>query len=274
MKYMKVVAGLTVALAALPGVSQAQLAYAAKQVNLRAGPGMEYPVVAILLAGVPVTVQGCLADYHWCDVEAGPSRGWVYGANIVYPYQGANVPVISYGSVIGIGVLAFSVVNYWDQHYVGRPWYPQRHRWINRPPPPPHAPPVQRPAPPEQRGPTGPDHRYKLNRYRQGPKACHWPHHNSASKVRHSARRNPGRLTGGPGKKSRDLPPDEIKITPGRPGVLDRAWAYLSKVSPGSGQLSLQRHERTTHCGWRATRVHGNQGSRRQGRHGGTRSGT
>ena len=155
MKYMKVVAGLTVALAALPGVSQAQLAYAAKQVNLRAGPGMEYPVVAILLAGVPVTVQGCLADYHWCDVEAGPSRGWVYGANIVYPYQGANVPVISYGSVIGIGVLAFSVVNYWDQHYVGRPWYPQRHRWINRPPPPPHAPPVQRPAPPEQRGPTG-----------------------------------------------------------------------------------------------------------------------
>ena len=164
MKYLKLVAGLTVALAALPGVSQAQLAYAAKQVNLRAGPGMEYPVVAILLAGVPVTVQGCVADYRWCDVEAGPSRGWVYGANIVYPYQGANVPVINYGAMIGIGILAYSVASYWDQHYVGRPWYPQRQRWINRPPPPPHARPVQRPAPPEHRAPSGhppvpPEHR-------------------------------------------------------------------------------------------------------------------
>ena len=164
MKYMKLVAALTVALAALPGASQAQLAYAAKQVNLRAGPGMEYPVIAILLAGVPVTVQGCVADYRWCDVEAGPSRGWVYGANIVYPYQGSNVPVISYGAMIGIGILAYSVASYWDQHYVGRPWYPQRQRWINRPPPPPHAPPVQRPAPPDHRGPTGhpqvpPEHR-------------------------------------------------------------------------------------------------------------------
>jgi uncharacterized protein YraI len=163
MKYLNVVAGLTVALAAMPGFSQPQLAYAAKQVNLRAGPGMEYPVIAILLAGVPVTVQGCVADYRWCDVEAGPSRGWVYGANIVYPYQGANVPVINYGAMIGISVLAFSVASYWDQHYVGRPWYPQRQRWINRPPPP-HAPPVHRPAPPEHRVPSGhpaaqPEHR-------------------------------------------------------------------------------------------------------------------
>ena len=157
MKCLNAVAGLVVGLAALPGFSQPQLAYAAKQVNLRAGPGMEYPVIAILLAGVPVTVQGCVADYHWCDVEAGPSRGWVYGANIVYPYQGTNVPVISYGAMIGIGILAFSVASYWDQHYIGRPWYPQRQRWINRPPPAalPHAPPVQRPAPPEHRVPSG-----------------------------------------------------------------------------------------------------------------------
>jgi uncharacterized protein YraI len=141
MKSLKLVVGLTVALAALPGISQAQLAYAAKQVNLRAGPGMEYP--------------GCVADYRWCDVEAGPSRGWVYGGNIVYPYQGSNVPVISYGAMIGIGILAYSVTSYWDQHYIGRPWYPQRQRWIHRPPPPPHARPVQRPALPEHRAPAG-----------------------------------------------------------------------------------------------------------------------
>lgn len=135
MNYFKVLGLLVVALAALPTASLAQSAYAAKELNLRAGPSTDYPVVAVLPASTAVFVQGCLSDYRWCDVVAGPSRGWVYAGNIVYPYRGANVPVATYGAAIGFGVLAFSVANYWDSHYVGRPWYPQRHLWINRPPP-------------------------------------------------------------------------------------------------------------------------------------------
>jgi uncharacterized protein YraI len=169
MKYLKVLAGLLVALAALPATSHAQLAYAAKQANLRAGPGPDYPVVAILLAGVPVTVQGCLSDYRWCDVMAGTNRGWIYAANIVYPYQGSNVPVISYGAVLGIGILAFSVASYWDHHYVGRPWYAQRQRWIGRPPPP-VAPGRHRPAPPEHRPPVGAHPPQQFQRPGDGPR--------------------------------------------------------------------------------------------------------
>ncbi len=132
MKYSKILGAITVALAVLPATAFAQVGYVSRQVNLRAGPATEYPVVATLLPGVEIVVQGCLSDYRWCDVVVGPNRGWVYAANIVYPYQGANVPVLTYGALIGLGIVAFSVGDYWDHHYHGRPWYPQRQHWVDR----------------------------------------------------------------------------------------------------------------------------------------------
>ena len=122
-----------VAAAAIGTASAQVVAFTAKDVHLRAGPALEYPVVAILPAGVEILVEGCLGDYQWCDVVAGPNRGWVYAGNIVYPYQGANVPVLNYGTVIGLGIITFSVGNYWDHYYRGRPWYSQRQVWIDRP---------------------------------------------------------------------------------------------------------------------------------------------
>ena len=139
-----------VALAVVPARAQAQqLAYVSKEVNLRAGPSSDYPVVAILGAGVSITVQGCMSDYRWCDVSVGDNRGWLYAGNIVYPYQGASVPLLTYGTAIGIGVIAFSVGHYWDDYYRARPWYPQRQHWIDRHPPVPYHVPhsVQYPAP-------------------------------------------------------------------------------------------------------------------------------
>ena len=138
------------AAAMLPGASQAQGAAAttAKQVNLRAGPARDYPVVAILPRGYPITVEGCLQQYTWCDVAAGASRGWVYAGNINYYYQGQWVPVPSYAPLIGIAVLGFILDDYWSDHYHDRPWYGERQRWANHPPPPPprYRPTVPRPG--------------------------------------------------------------------------------------------------------------------------------
>jgi uncharacterized protein YraI len=174
---------LILALAGLSSTADAQWAYTAKEVNLRAGPQRDYPVVARLPGGVSISVAGCLRDYRWCDVLAGPHRGWVYAQNIVYPYQGTNVPVLTYGTLIGLGVVTFSVARYWDTHYVGRPWYRQRHAWVNRPPPgyrpaarPPHRPPDYRPGrplPPPHYRPSG-GHRPPPA---QGPGTGHRPPH-------------------------------------------------------------------------------------------------
>jgi uncharacterized protein YraI len=154
MKHWKAWAVLLLVLAGLPAGAYAQWAYTAKDVNLRAGPARDFPLVARLPRGLSVSVAGCLSDFRWCDVVAGPNRGWVYAGNLVYPYQGARVPVLTYGTVIGLGIVAFSVARYWDAHYVGRPWYRQRQVWVHRPPPAYRPPPGYRPGgPPPHRPP-------------------------------------------------------------------------------------------------------------------------
>ena len=191
MKYSKTLGALAFALAVLPATSFAEMGYVAKAVNLRAGPATQYPIVAMLQAGVEISVEGCLSDYQWCDVVAGPSRGWVYAANIVYPYQGQNVPVLTYGALIGLGIVAFSVGDYWDHHYRSSAWYPQRQRWVERPWPGGHRPPVgpgfrpgdHRPPvgpgfrPGEHRPPVGPGVRPGEHRPPVGPGARPGDHH-------------------------------------------------------------------------------------------------
>jgi uncharacterized protein YraI len=132
--HLKALCLLSVSLLAVPSLAVAQqLAYASKTVSMRAGPSRDYPVVATLGSGTAMTIYGCLQGYTWCDVVVGASRGWVYSGNIVYPYQGRNVPVMSYGSSIGLGIVSFSIGNYWDNYYTDYPWYGQRQNWASRP---------------------------------------------------------------------------------------------------------------------------------------------
>jgi len=151
------VACLSVPVAALAQ----QQAFTSKNVNLRAGPARDYPLVAQLRPGTPVSVAGCINGYTWCDVSLPDgNRGWVYAQNLNYPYQGNPVPVMSYGSSIGLPIIAFTLGAYWNQNYRNRPWYGQRSHWAHRPhrprppvsvrpPPRPHPkPPVVKPGRP------------------------------------------------------------------------------------------------------------------------------
>jgi uncharacterized protein YraI len=123
-------------LLALPGVSFAQQqAYTNSPVNMHAGPAGDYPIVTQLPGGVPVTVMGCISGYTWCDVVVPNLRGWVYAGRLSYPYQGGNVPILTYGTTIGLPIVTFSIGSYWGSYYRNRPWYSQQSHWANRPPP-------------------------------------------------------------------------------------------------------------------------------------------
>ncbi|MEP7101457.1 MAG: SH3 domain-containing protein, partial [Burkholderiales bacterium] len=146
--------------ATLPLAASAQEARTTKTVNVRAGPDRDYPLVARFGPGTPLAVQGCTDGFGWCDVIAPDStRGWIYGGNIVYPYQSSQVPVIGYGALIGIPVVTFVIGSYWGDYYRNRPWYGNRGRWENHRPPP--RPPAFRPPPPRPPGfrPPPGDHR-------------------------------------------------------------------------------------------------------------------
>ena len=116
-----------------------QEAVTSKNVNLRAGPSRDYPLVAQIPEGSSVQVVGCQENYAWCDVVTGPDRGWVYSGNLEYPYEGQAVPILQEGPVIGFPIVSFSVGPYWDNYYRGRPWYARRSYFAARPLPQPGA---------------------------------------------------------------------------------------------------------------------------------------
>lgn len=121
-------AGLVVALA-IPSSATAQNAWAAPGLtNMRAGPGLEYPVVAQILGGSGVDVIGCLADYSWCDSTVQGVRGWVSTTRLQFLYAGQRVYVPEYPGYFRAPVVTFSF-GYWDNFYRDRPFYRERYRW-------------------------------------------------------------------------------------------------------------------------------------------------
>jgi len=125
---------------ALPIAAAAQEAVARHTVNLRAGPSGEYPVVARLGPGQPFDVLGCISGYSWCDVVLPDGlRGWVYAGAIDYVYDNRRVPLATYGAIIGVPIVGFSIGNYWSNHYRDRPWYGEQRWWHGQRPPPPVA---------------------------------------------------------------------------------------------------------------------------------------
>lgn len=160
----RVVSGLlagAAGLLALPGVTFAQSqAYTNAPVSVFAGPAGDYPVVAQLPGGQPVAVMGCVSGYSWCDVELPNLRGWVYAGSLNYPYQGSNVPLLSYGTAIGLPIVTFSIGAYWGSHYRDRSWYNNESRWEHHAPPPPGrgGPPPGHGGPPPGHGGPPPGH--------------------------------------------------------------------------------------------------------------------
>src|SRR5262245_38297037 len=120
-----------VALLLFPLAAHAYEGYVVASVNLRAGPDVDYPPITLLPAGAPVSIQGCIGGWTWCDVIAGPDRGWVAGTYLEEAYGGSRVIVTDYGARIGIPVVAVTLGVYWDHYDRGRPWYHERAHWAH-----------------------------------------------------------------------------------------------------------------------------------------------
>lgn len=102
-------------------------AIATTDVNLRAGPSTDYPVVDVLVAGEELRVFGCLQTRSWCEVRFRGQRGWI----------SANYIALTGGSYAGrhdfdpysAPVVTFSIDNYWGSHYRSRNFYRDRDRF-------------------------------------------------------------------------------------------------------------------------------------------------
>ena len=120
------------AMALLAGGSLQAMAadgYVTGDATLRAGPDIDYPAVDMIPAGAPIGIEGCTDGWEWCDVVFNDERGWVAGNFIQDEYDNQPVLVPAYGERLGIPVVSFSIVTYWDRYYVDRPFYRERERW-------------------------------------------------------------------------------------------------------------------------------------------------
>ena len=105
------------ALVALSGSAFAQtIATATTDLNVRTGPGPQFPVTGFIQAGATTEIGGCIDGSKWCQLSSG--EGWVYSdymtsdfggtASIVTERPRAAVPVVRYeeGSSSGGGAVA------------------------------------------------------------------------------------------------------------------------------------------------------------------------
>ena len=85
-------------------------------------------------------LAGLLATLAWAETSQvseaqgyiGGGRGWVSTRSLQSTYGGSVVPLYSYGAQIGLPIITFSLLNYWDSYYRNRPFYRERPRWEQR----------------------------------------------------------------------------------------------------------------------------------------------
>jgi len=94
------------ALAAMSGAALAETAVSAvTDLNVRAGPGPQYPVIGVLAAGQSATLEGCIANSKWCTIAEANGRGWVYSDYVSADFGGNAVVLTRRPADAGIAIV-------------------------------------------------------------------------------------------------------------------------------------------------------------------------
>lgn len=90
----------------LAGPALAVTGYSTAHLNLRSGPGTQYPIIGTMEYNVRSNISGCLADYSWCAVEVAGLSGWASAEYLVVDKAGAIMEVDQQAAATGIPVVA------------------------------------------------------------------------------------------------------------------------------------------------------------------------
>jgi len=90
------------------GLAQAEMvATAINDLNVRAGPGPQYPSVGIATRGSQTVLDGCIEGSRWCRVDVNGVRGWVYAQYLQVDHGGSQVIVEQHQSDLGVPVVTY-----------------------------------------------------------------------------------------------------------------------------------------------------------------------
>ncbi|MBB4229176.1 DUF1236 domain-containing protein [Rhizobium mongolense] len=90
-------------LAASAGFAHAEMsATAINDLNVRSGPGPQYPSVGVATRGSAAILDGCIQGSRWCRVDVNGMRGWVYAEYLQVEHQGNAMIVEENEAVLGV----------------------------------------------------------------------------------------------------------------------------------------------------------------------------
>ena len=89
-----IIASTVVALAlSASGASAATIAQATTPLNIRTGPGPEYPVIGAIPDKAQATISGCIAGSRWCQIAYAGKQGWAYSQYLIMNVAGQTMSV-------------------------------------------------------------------------------------------------------------------------------------------------------------------------------------
>ena len=112
MVLMTLCAGLLATGLALPDTALAANGYTTGHVNMRTGPGVNYPRIAVIPRCAGVTIRGCVRDSRWCDVDW---RGWVSARYLVWTRYRRPIYRPGYPPLWGGPIIQFRFERYHDR---------------------------------------------------------------------------------------------------------------------------------------------------------------
>lgn len=90
------------------GLAQADMsATTATDIEVRSGPGAEFPTVGVATRGSEATLDGCIEGSRWCRVDVNGMRGWVYAQYLSVEQNGTSVVVQDHRDDLGVPTVTY-----------------------------------------------------------------------------------------------------------------------------------------------------------------------
>lgn len=95
-------------LASTAGLARAEmLATTVTDIDVKSGPGQQYPSVGTATRGSQAALDGCVKGSRWCRIDVNGMRGWVFAQALTVEQNGGPVVVEQHGSDLGVPVVTY-----------------------------------------------------------------------------------------------------------------------------------------------------------------------
>jgi uncharacterized protein YraI len=94
-------------LAAIPAAHAEMSATTLMDLNVRAGPGPQYPAVGVATRGSAAVLDGCMEGSNWCRIDVNGLRGWAYARYLATDMGGTTAVIQERRTELSVPTVAY-----------------------------------------------------------------------------------------------------------------------------------------------------------------------